>query len=132
MLCHVQLDALTINLEGGVASLRVDGYPTPMSLYVGVAEAAAILYASGMEFRRPSTVNAWQNSLKVCDTMWTFEDQPNSPATCPPCFCLDRHETLVPDCKISMSAFHAYPEGLRSAEDDWSSSAKSPEEPSSP
>lgn len=65
--CAVQLDAVTINLDGGVASLRIEGFQSPMPLYVGVAEAAAILYASGMEFRRPSTVNAWLNSLKVCE-----------------------------------------------------------------
>lgn len=61
----LQLDAVTINGEGAVATLKIDGYSNPMPLYVGVAEAAAILYASGMEFRRPSTVNAWRNSLKV-------------------------------------------------------------------
>ena len=65
----VQLDAVTINMEGGVATLRVEGYSSPMPLHVGVAEAAAILYASGMEFRRPSTVNAWRNSLKVSTSL---------------------------------------------------------------
>ena len=65
-----QLDAVTINLDGGVASLRVEGYANPMPLYVGVAEAAAILYASGMEFRRPSTVFSWHKSLKVTSDLF--------------------------------------------------------------
>ena len=41
-------------------------FQAPLPIYVGVAEAAAIITASGLETRRPSTVSAWQASLKVC------------------------------------------------------------------
>ena len=80
-----QLDAVSINMEGGVASLRIEGYPAPMPLYVGVAEAAAILYASGMvQFRRPSTVDVWKTSLKVgtsssCSSMLGLQRAANTP-----------------------------------------------------
>ena len=87
----MQLDAVTINVEGAVATLKIEGYPTPMPLYVGVAEAAAILYASGMEFRRPSTVNAWRNTLKVGLTVTAAQ-----PTVCKLC----RTATTCPDCLL--------------------------------
>ncbi|KAK9803432.1 hypothetical protein WJX73_000009 [Symbiochloris irregularis] len=60
-----QLDAVTINMDGGMASLHVEGYPNSVVLFVGVAEAAALLYATGMEFRRPSTVGVWRRTLEA-------------------------------------------------------------------
>ena len=50
---------------GAVATLSLEGFKEPLPIHVGVVEAAAILSASSLEGRRPSTVSAWQSSLKV-------------------------------------------------------------------
>ena len=64
---YVQLTEVLVDPNGsGLASLAVDGYGAPVSIYVGLAEAAAILYASGMESRRPSTISTWQHTIEVC------------------------------------------------------------------
>ncbi len=62
----MQLTEVVVDPSGsGMASLSVDGYGAPVSIYVGLAEAAAILYASGMESRRPSTISTWQHTIEV-------------------------------------------------------------------
>ncbi|KAK9826663.1 hypothetical protein WJX74_008584 [Apatococcus lobatus] len=61
-----QLTEVLVDPNGsGLASLAVDGYGAPVSIYVGLAEAAAILYASGMESRRPSTISTWQHTIEA-------------------------------------------------------------------
>ena len=51
---------------GGVASVHVEGYEQLMPIFIGVAEAAALVYAStGGEGRRPSTLGTWKRSLEV-------------------------------------------------------------------
>ncbi|KAK9865473.1 hypothetical protein WJX84_008567 [Apatococcus fuscideae] len=61
-----QLTEVLVDPTGsGLASLSVDGYGAPVSIYVGLAEAAAILYASGMESRRPSTISTWQHTIEA-------------------------------------------------------------------
>ena len=61
----LQLHTVSIQPEGAIAVLAMDGYRDPLPIYVGVAEAAAILGASSGDTRRPSTVTAWQSSLKA-------------------------------------------------------------------
>ena len=61
----LQLKMVTIQPGGAAAALALEGYSEPLVIYVGVAEAAAILDASSYESRRPSTIAAWQSSLKV-------------------------------------------------------------------
>lgn len=52
-----------------MASVHVDGFEQLMPIFIGVAEAAALVYAtSGEEGRRPSTLGTWRRSLEVCPT----------------------------------------------------------------
>ena len=49
-----------------MASVHVDGFEQLMPIFIGVAEAAALVYAtSGEEGRRPSTLGTWRRSLEV-------------------------------------------------------------------
>ena len=50
-----------------MASVHVDGFDQLMPIFIGVAEAAALVYATtGGEGRRPSTLGTWRRSLEVC------------------------------------------------------------------
>ena len=62
--CSSALPGIAVaNLKSSKPAWR--RYQAPLPIYVGPAEAAAIISASGMETRRPSTVSAWQASLQV-------------------------------------------------------------------
>ena len=85
----VQLREIAVGNGGGVASVHVDGFEQLMPIFIGVAEAAALVYATtGGEGRRPSTLGTWRRSLEVepcCN--------PQSPLS-PPCpFCCHYSET---------------------------------------
>lgn len=54
-----------MSMDGGMASLKLDGFEEPLGISIGLPEAAAMLYASGLESRRPSTLKTWQQSLDV-------------------------------------------------------------------
>lgn len=56
---------VSVSMDGGIASLSLDGFEEPLGISIGLPEAAALLYASGLESRRPSTLKTWQQSLKV-------------------------------------------------------------------
>lgn len=45
--------------------LSVDGFALPVSMFVGVPEALAIVYSNGMDFRRPTTTDTWIRSIQV-------------------------------------------------------------------
>jgi len=64
----VQLREIAVGSGGGVASVHVDGFEQLMPIFIGVAEAAALVYATtgGGEGRRPSTLGTWKRSLEVC------------------------------------------------------------------
>ena len=63
----LQLQEIAVGNGGGVASVHVDGFEQLMPIFIGVAEAAALVYAtSGDEGRRPSTLGTWRRSLEVC------------------------------------------------------------------
>lgn len=61
----LQVTEVAMSLDGGVASLSVQGFSAPLDIAIGLPEAAALLYASGLESRRPSTLKTWQQSLDV-------------------------------------------------------------------
>ncbi len=67
-LAVVQLREIAVGSGGGVASVHVDGFEQLMPIFIGVAEAAALVYATtgGGEGRRPSTLGTWKCSLEVC------------------------------------------------------------------
>ena len=54
-----------MDLTTGLASLKVDGFEEPIILAIGIPEAAALLYAAGLESRRPSTLRTWQQCIAV-------------------------------------------------------------------
>lgn len=54
-----------MGLQGGIASLKIQGYKQPLGITIGLPEAAALLYASGLESRRPTTLQTWASSLQV-------------------------------------------------------------------
>lgn len=58
-----KLQRVSIGSGGGVAELEMEGYEAPLRVGVGIAEAAALLYAASTEQRRPSTVGVWQRTL---------------------------------------------------------------------
>ncbi|KAK9816730.1 hypothetical protein WJX72_004295 [[Myrmecia] bisecta] len=60
-----ELEEVALDMTGAVATLSVDGFEAPVPIYIGIAEAAAILYASGVEMRRPSTVGTWRSTLEA-------------------------------------------------------------------
>ena len=63
----MQLREIAVGSGGGVASVHVDGFEQLMPIFIGVAEAAALVYATtGGEGRRPSTLGTWKRSLEVC------------------------------------------------------------------
>ncbi len=63
----MQLREIAVGSGGGVASVHVDGFDQLMPIFIGVAEAAALVYATtGGEGRRPSTLGTWKRSLEVC------------------------------------------------------------------
>lgn len=69
--CHLQLREIALGNGGGVASVHVEGFEQLMPIFIGVAEAAALVYAtSGEEGRRPSTLGTWRRSLEVCPCIW--------------------------------------------------------------
>ena len=62
----LQLREIAVGSGGGVASVHVDGFDQLLPIFIGVAEAAALVYAStGGEGRRPSTLGTWKRSLEV-------------------------------------------------------------------
>lgn len=66
LLLALQLREIAVGSSGGVASVHVDGYDQLMPIFIGVAEAAALVYATtGGEGRRPSTLGTWKRSLEV-------------------------------------------------------------------
>ena len=66
LLTDVQLREIAVGNGGGVASVHVDGFEQLMPIFIGVAEAAALVYATtGGEGRRPSTLGTWRRSLEV-------------------------------------------------------------------
>ena len=63
----MQLREIAVGSGGGVASVHVDGFEQLMPIFIGVAEAAALVYATtGGEGSRPSTLGTWRRSLEVC------------------------------------------------------------------
>lgn len=65
--CGLQLREIAVGNGGGVASVHVDGFEQLMPIFIGVAEAAALVYATtGGEGSRPSTLGTWRRSLEVC------------------------------------------------------------------
>ena len=56
---------MSIDVDGGLAALKVEGFQEELPLAVGVPEAAALLFAAGLESRRPSTLQTWGHSLAV-------------------------------------------------------------------
>ena len=64
----MQLQEIAVGSNGGVASVHVEGYDQLMPIFIGVAEAAALVYATtGGEGCRPSTLGTWKRSLEVCN-----------------------------------------------------------------
>ena len=62
----LQLREIAVGNSGGVASVHVDGFEQLMPIFIGVAEAAALVYATTRsEGRRPSTLGTWKRSLEV-------------------------------------------------------------------
>lgn len=62
----MQLREIAVGSGGGVASVHVDGFDQLMPIFIGVAEAAALVYATtGGEGRRPSTLGTWKRSLEA-------------------------------------------------------------------
>lgn len=63
---NAELREIAVGSTGGVASVHVEGYEQLMPIFIGVAEAAALVYAStGGEGRRPSTLGTWKRSLEA-------------------------------------------------------------------
>lgn len=61
-----QLREIAVGNSGGVASVHIDGFEQLMPIFIGVAEAAALVYATTRsEGRRPSTLGTWKRSLEV-------------------------------------------------------------------
>lgn len=61
-----ELTEIAVGNNGGVASVRVDGFDQLMPIFIGVAEAAALVYATThAEGRRPSTLGTWKSSLEA-------------------------------------------------------------------
>ena len=62
----LQLREIAVGNSGGVASVHIDGFEQLMPIFIGVAEAAALVYATTRsEGRRPSTLGTWKRSLEV-------------------------------------------------------------------
>ena len=64
-LISAQVAQVSIDMEGGLAALKVEGFEEPLGLAIGLPEAAALLYASGIESRRPTTLKTWRHSLEA-------------------------------------------------------------------
>lgn len=63
---NAELQEIAVGSNGGVASVHVEGYDQLMPIFIGVAEAAALVYATtGGEGRRPSTLGTWKRSLEA-------------------------------------------------------------------
>ncbi|DBA94720.1 hypothetical protein WJX77_006122 [Trebouxia sp. C0004] len=64
---NAELREIAVGSGGGVASVHVDGFEQLMPIFIGVAEAAALVYATtgGGEGRRPSTLGTWKRSLEA-------------------------------------------------------------------
>ena len=60
-----QVAQVSIDMEGGLAALKIEGFEEPLGLAIGLPEAAALLYASGIESRRPTTLKTWRHSLEA-------------------------------------------------------------------
>lgn len=61
----LQVAQVLVSNDKGIASLAVDGYDSRLDIQVGSVAAMSMLYASGVELRRPSTVHTWFKTLKV-------------------------------------------------------------------
>lgn len=84
--CDLQLREIAVGNGGGVASVHVDGFEQLMPIFIGVAEAAALVYATtGGEGSRPSTLGTWRRSLEVCHVyssiLLSFCSQPTGGCT---------------------------------------------------
>ncbi|KAL3160845.1 hypothetical protein ABBQ38_009249 [Trebouxia sp. C0009 RCD-2024] len=63
---NAELREIAVGNGGGVASVHVDGFEQLMPIFIGVAEAAALVYATtGGEGSRPSTLGTWRRSLEA-------------------------------------------------------------------
>ncbi len=60
-----QLQEVRLGAAGGVMLLAVQGYSRPVQLAIGLLEAVVVVYAAGVESRRPSTANTWARTLQV-------------------------------------------------------------------
>lgn len=61
---QAQVAEIALDHLGGVALLEVEGFPAPLPLPVAALEAAQLFHATGVEFRRPTTVIVWARSLQ--------------------------------------------------------------------
>lgn len=62
---RAQVQDIAIDHLGGVAILAVDGIALPTAIPVATTDAAALFHASGVEFRRPSTIACWASTLRA-------------------------------------------------------------------
>ena len=62
---QAQVAEIALDHLGGVALLEVEGFNTLIPLPVAALEAAQLFHASGIEFRRPTTVVVWVRSLQA-------------------------------------------------------------------
>lgn len=62
---EAKVTQVSLNSSGGVASILVNGFPHTLDISIGPVEAMAMLYATGVELRRPSTVGTWTRTLKA-------------------------------------------------------------------
>lgn len=84
--------------------LAVQGYSRPVQLAIGLLEAVAVVYAAGVESRRPSTANTWARTLQVgapCSATIRGRPSPLTYLLHPPaatCLTIARRQDLTAEC----------------------------------
>eukprot|EP01024_Parvocaulis_polyphysoides_P033471 TRINITY_DN29776_c0_g1_i1.p1 TRINITY_DN29776_c0_g1~~TRINITY_DN29776_c0_g1_i1.p1 ORF type:complete len:326 (+),score=46.78 TRINITY_DN29776_c0_g1_i1:70-1047(+) len=62
---RAKVGTVQMDVSGGVVLLQIDGEDSTLPVYIGFLEASSLLFASGMETRRPVTINTWMKTLKL-------------------------------------------------------------------
>eukprot|EP01026_Neomeris_dumetosa_P080026 TRINITY_DN8804_c0_g1_i1.p1 TRINITY_DN8804_c0_g1~~TRINITY_DN8804_c0_g1_i1.p1 ORF type:complete len:325 (+),score=28.29 TRINITY_DN8804_c0_g1_i1:117-1091(+) len=65
---RAKVGSVQVDPQGGLVLLKIEGEKVPLPIYVGYLEVLALMYASGMETRRPMTVKTWIKSLELANT----------------------------------------------------------------
>eukprot|EP01023_Acetabularia_acetabulum_P009158 TRINITY_DN14050_c3_g1_i1.p1 TRINITY_DN14050_c3_g1~~TRINITY_DN14050_c3_g1_i1.p1 ORF type:complete len:335 (+),score=47.31 TRINITY_DN14050_c3_g1_i1:2-1006(+) len=65
---RAKVGTVSMDPGGGLVQLKIEGEEVALPIYIGFMEASSLLFASGMETRRPTTINTWNKILKLTGT----------------------------------------------------------------